>query len=133
MSDVTHIRIDDVEAILGGSFIRVRSALGVTSFGMQVVDLPPNFVRYPTHDHVHDGQEEVFVVLQGGGEIEIDRSERYLLDPEHMVRVGSESERKLLPGDEGMRVLILGGIPGTFDAKDFTELGAPDPFTRDDG
>ena len=129
MSDFAHVRIDDVEAILGGSFFKVRAALGVSSMGMQVVDLPPNHVRYPTHNHVYDDQEEIFITLRGYGEIEIDRAHRFPLDADHLVRVGPHAERKPLPGDEGMRVLIVGGTPGTFDAKDFTELGAPDPFS----
>jgi len=26
--------------------------------------------------------------------------------------------------------VVLGGIPGSFDHKDYTELGTPDPFAR---
>jgi hypothetical protein len=30
-----------------------------------------------------------------------------------------------------MRVLVVGGVPGeAYAVRDFTELGAPDPFTR---
>jgi len=79
-------RIDDIEAIMGGAFRKARAALGVTSFGIQVIELPPNFERYPEHDHADDGEEEVFAVLRGGGEIEI-AGERHPLDPEHLVRV----------------------------------------------
>jgi len=90
--------------------------------------MPPNITAYPEHDHAHDGQEEVFAVLRGGGEIEID-GERHPIDPDHLVRVGPAAKRKLLPGVEGMRVLVIGGVPGAvFEPKDFTELGAPDPF-----
>ena len=45
--------------------------LGVTSFGMQILELPPNLEGYPEHDHAQGGQEEVYVVLRGAGEIEI--------------------------------------------------------------
>ena len=28
------------------------------------------------------------------------------------VRAGPEAKRQLLPGDDGLRVLVIGGIPG---------------------
>ena len=55
-----------------GSFKRARAALGVESFGMQVVDVPPNSAHHPWHHQDLDGQEEVEVVLRGDGEIEIE-------------------------------------------------------------
>ena len=51
MAGYTVAKIDDIEAIYGGGFKRARSALGITSFGLQVMDLPPNFEGYPEHDH----------------------------------------------------------------------------------
>jgi mannose-6-phosphate isomerase-like protein (cupin superfamily) len=127
MADFTVKRIDDMEAVFFGSFKRARAELGVDSFGMQVIDMPPNADQYPEHDHADSGQEEVFVVLRGGGEIEID-GERQPMDPETIVRVGPEPKRKIWPGDEGMRVLALGGCPGQpYEPPDVTKLGAPDP------
>jgi Cupin domain len=127
MSDYTISRIDDMEAVVFGSFKRARAQLGVEAFGMQVIDLPPNATQYPEHDHLKDGQEEVFVVLRGSGELEVD-GERHALDSETMIRVGPEPKRKLWPGDEGMRVLALGGCPGQpYQAPEVTKLGAPDP------
>jgi mannose-6-phosphate isomerase-like protein (cupin superfamily) len=130
MADYVVKRIDDMEAIVRGSFKKARAELGVTSFGIQVIDMPPNIDAYPEHDHAQDGQEEVYVAMQGGGEIEID-GERFPIDPETMVRVSAGTKRKLHPGDEGMRVLVVGGVPGeAYAVRDFTELGAPDPFAR---
>jgi mannose-6-phosphate isomerase-like protein (cupin superfamily) len=127
-SDYTVTNIDDIEAIYQGSFRRARAALGASAFGMQVIDMPPNIAAYPEHDHTHDGQEEVYAVLRGGGEIEID-GERHPLDPDHLARCGPGVKRKVFPGPDGMRLMVIGGVPGAaFEAKDFTELGAPDPF-----
>ena len=90
--------------------------------------MPPNFEHYPTHDHAVDGQEEVFLALSGGGEIEI-AGERHPLDAEHMVRVAAGTDRKVLPGPEGIRVLVLGAKPGAlYQAPERSELGAPDPI-----
>ena len=127
MADYTVKKMDEIEAIYGGGFKRARAALGVEAFGMQVIDMPPNATQYPEHDHHQDGQEEVYVVLRGGGQIEID-GEAIDVDPETIVRVGPGTNRKILPGAEGMRVLALGGIRGkAYEAPDVTKLGAPDP------
>ena len=121
-------RIDEMEAIFFGSFKKARAELGITSFGIQVIDMPPNAEQYPEHDHSEDGQEEVYIVLKGSGEIEID-GERHPIDPDTFVRVSAGTRRKLFPGDEGMRILAVGGIPGKpYQLKEFTELGAPDPM-----
>ncbi len=130
MADCDVKRIDDMEGAFLGSFKRVRAELGVSSFGIQVIDLPPSFDRYPSHDHSADGQEEVFVVLRGTGELEVD-GERFPLDGDHIARVGPAASRKIYSGPEGLRVLALGGVPGqVYEAPEVTKLGAPDPMAR---
>jgi mannose-6-phosphate isomerase-like protein (cupin superfamily) len=130
MADYEAKRIDEMEAAFLGSFKRARAELGVESFGMQVIDLPPNFDRYPAHDHTHDNQEEVFVAMRGGGEIEVGE-ERFPLDADHLVRVGPTEQRKVFSGPDGIRVLILGGVPGqVYEAPEVSQLGAPDPMAQ---
>lgn len=121
-------RIDEMEAVYLGAFKRARAELGVESFGLQVIDLPPDFENYPEHDHAEDGQEEVFMAIKGGGEIEID-GERFPLDPDHMARVASGTKRKVWPGAAGMRMVIVGGVPGkVYEAPEISKLGEPDPM-----
>ena len=128
MSAYTVKRIDDMEAIYQGAFKRARAELGVESFGLQVIDMPPYFENYPEHDHAGDGQEEVFMAIRGGGEIEI-AGERFPLDPEHMARVAAGTKRKVWPGPDGIRMVIVGGVPGgTYEAPDVSKLGEPDPM-----
>ncbi len=128
MADYTVKRIDEMEAIFRGAFKRARAELGVTSFGMQVMDLPPDLDQYPEHDEADSGQEEVFVVLRGAAEIDIE-GETVKLDPETMVRVGSGTMRKIRTGPEGARVLALGGVPGKpYEPTQNGQLGAPDPM-----
>jgi mannose-6-phosphate isomerase-like protein (cupin superfamily) len=120
-------KIDEMEALYGGGFKRARAELGVESFGMQIIDMPPNYENYPEHDHAEDGQEEVYLTLRGGGELEID-GERFPLDTDHVARVGPGVKRKIWPGAEGIRVLALGGKAGEiYEAPDITKLGEPDP------
>jgi hypothetical protein len=121
-------RIDDMEGVYGGAFKRARAELGIESFGMQVIDMPANFDGYPEHDHGEDGQEEVYLALGGGGEIEIE-GERYPLDGDHMARVGPGVSRKVWPGDDGIRLLVLGGTAGSvYEPPDISVLGNPDPM-----
>jgi quercetin dioxygenase-like cupin family protein len=128
MADYTIKRIDEMEAIYAGHFMRARAELDVESFGMAVIDIPPGAHQYPEHDHSGDGQEEVYVTLRGDGEIEIE-GERHRLEPETMVRVGPGTKRKLWPGEEGVRVLALGGVPGkVYDPPEMSKLGGLDPL-----
>jgi quercetin dioxygenase-like cupin family protein len=120
-------RIDEMDAALFGSFKRARAELGVESFGMQVIDLPPDFDGYPSHDHMHDEQEEVFLALRGNGELEVD-GERMALDGAQMARVAPEAKRKVWAGPDGIRLLIIGGVPGrAYTAPDVSQIGGPEP------
>ena len=122
MSDYTAKRIKDMEAAYGGGFVKVRAELGVTSFGMQVIQLPPDYSDYPLHDHAESGQEEVFLALKGSGRIEID-GERVDLEPGVFVRVGPEPKRKVFAGPEGIEMLALGGVPeAAYEIAAGTEL-----------
>jgi mannose-6-phosphate isomerase-like protein (cupin superfamily) len=121
-------KIDEMEAVYLGAFKRARAELGVESFGLAVIDLPPDFENYPEHDHAGDGQEEVYMALRGGGEIEIE-GERFPLDPEHMVRVAAGTKRKVWPGSDGVRVVIIGAVPGgPYEPPAVSKLGEPDPM-----
>jgi mannose-6-phosphate isomerase-like protein (cupin superfamily) len=126
-ADFTVKRLDEIEGAFGGSFRRVRAALGVSSFGLQVTDLPPNSGdAYPEHDHRFDGQEEVFLLLKGSAELHLP-GQVVELDPETFVRVGPATRRRLRTGPEGARILMLGGVPGqAYAPAKNSSLGGPD-------
>jgi mannose-6-phosphate isomerase-like protein (cupin superfamily) len=127
VADYTHKRIDEMQGGFGGAFKKARAELGVSSFGMAIIDMPPNYPDYPVHDHSGDGQEEVYLALRGNGEIEID-GQRLPLDADHVVRVAAGTNRKVIPGPEGIRLLALGATPGAaYEVPVFSELDAPDP------
>jgi uncharacterized cupin superfamily protein len=124
MTDYTAKRLDEMQAAYGGGFVKVRAELGVSAFGMQVIQLPPNYGDYPEHDHAESGQEEVFVALSGSGSIDVD-GERIELDGTTFVRVGPEARRKVHAGPEGLRLLAIGGAPGEpYKIVSSTELDA---------
>ncbi len=117
-------RIDEMQALHEGAVKLAGAELGVESFGVQLLDLPPEFTGYPEHDHLEDGQEEVYVVLDGWGEFEID-GERLPIDPGRMLRIEPASRRKLWPGRIGMRVLAIGCAPsGAYARPSHFQLAA---------
>jgi mannose-6-phosphate isomerase-like protein (cupin superfamily) len=127
MADYTVKRVEDFEAVFGGGFKRVRAGLGVTSFGLALIDLPPNYANYPLHTQEHDSQEEVYTVVSGRATLEIGQ-ESVELEPGVWVRVGPSEPRRLVTGDEPVSVIAIGGVlGGVYQAPDFTEEGAPDP------
>jgi mannose-6-phosphate isomerase-like protein (cupin superfamily) len=131
MADYTVKRIDDMEAIVAGAFKRARAELGVSAFGMNVIDMPPGITdAYPEHDHAEDGMEEVYVALKGSAELDIE-GEKIRLEPDTMVRVASGTMRTVRTGDEPVRMLIVGGVPGqSYSPPEISQLGAPDTFSN---
>lgn len=111
MSGYTLRRIDDLPAINHGAVKLAGEELGVESFGLQVLDLPPGFDAYPEHDHAEDGQEEIYLVLEGSAELEVD-GERAEADAGTIARVDPHCRRKLFPGASGVRILAIGSVLG---------------------
>ena len=129
MADVTVKQVEDMEAIFYGSFKRAGAALEVDSFGMNVVDFPPDSGEgvYPDHDHADVGEEEVYLAWKGSGTLTVE-GEEITLDQNTIVRVGPETKRKVRSGSDGLRLLVLGGVPGeVYDRRERYRLGAPDP------
>jgi len=114
MSDYTAKRIVRWRPPRGG-FVKARAELGVTAFGMQVIQLPPDYSDYPSTTR---GERP-------GGGLPADRrlrldeidGERVNLDQETFVRVGPEPRRKLYAGSEGLRILVIGGCPASLQAR----------------
>ena len=125
MPDVTVKRVEDFEAIFGGGFRRVRAGLGVTSFGLAVMDLPPNFKLYPEHDQTTTTRRRSTRVLsgrvdaRGGGRGSRARARRLRAGRER-PRSASWSRATSPPGPRD------GGDPGRiYEPPEFTDEGAP--------
>ena len=120
-------RLSEIERAFGGAMARVRGALGITAFGVQVVDLPPNSGQLaPEHDHRHDGQEELYLLLRGSAEVAV-ADGAIALGPETFVRLGPEVRRRIRSGPDGARILMVGAIPGRpYQPPPNTELGGPE-------
>ena len=107
MPDVTVKEMRDFDAVFGGGMRRVRAGLGVTSFGMQVIELPAGFTGYPAHDHTHETRKRS---MSRSGEASRWRSggTSLALEPGMFARVGPGETRKLIAGDEPVRILCVG-------------------------
>lgn len=101
----------DVEAI-NGVFKPLRPALGVSAFGINELELPPG-AEGPVHDHLKDGQEEVYAVVRGGGTLKVDGQEVGLV-PGRYVFLPPDSSRQMVAGPDGLAWIGIGCQPGAF-------------------
>jgi uncharacterized cupin superfamily protein len=135
MSDMTVRRLEEMPTTFGGAFVLARASLGVTSFGMQMLDMPPGWAG-PEHAHegmtgelaatANDGQEEVYIGIDGSAALCADGRE-IAIEPGVMVRCGASQKRQLVTRDHPARVLVVGAMPGrSYTAPAFTELPTAD-------
>ena len=126
--DYTAKTVDELEVAWGGSFVLARASLGVTSFGMNVINLPPSSGdMYPEHSHRFNRQEEVYYVLSGSADLVLPDGVVPLDPGGAMVRVGPETRRAVRSGPEGVQLLVIGGVPGeAYAPQPNSELGAPE-------
>jgi hypothetical protein len=104
--------IDELPQLWDGFARLVRAGLGISAFGCNVMNLPPDYST-KSHDESDSGQEELYVALAGSGALVLDESGDSLpLDADHLAAVGPSVARTLSSGPEGLRVLIVGGTPG---------------------
>ena len=75
------IKHDDELERAYGKWVLVRRSLGVSSFGLNAVELAPGD-SIPEHDETGRGHEEVFLVLEGEPTIAVD-------GVDHPLRAGS--------------------------------------------
>ena len=112
MIDVTVKRFEELESYQNQKqFVYAGRGLGVTSMGLNLLQLPPDWPDYPDHDHAREGQEEVYVVLKGSARMTAG-GQSWDIAPGMLVRVGPAQKRKIVPGPAGVTILALGGTPG---------------------
>jgi mannose-6-phosphate isomerase-like protein (cupin superfamily) len=93
----------------GPGFRKVRSALGVTAFGVNGVVYPPKFDGFL---HYHDEQDELYFVHRGRVRVEVEGETRDL-GPGELFHAESTTERKVSnPFDEEAVLLIVGAKDG---------------------
>jgi uncharacterized cupin superfamily protein len=94
----------------GPGFRKVRQALDVTEFGVNGVVLPPG---YTSRRHFHDRQQELYMVLRGEIEFDLDGA-KHTLGPGGLARVDAPTVRALRNTSETDEAVYLcvGGAGG---------------------
>jgi uncharacterized cupin superfamily protein len=93
----------------GHGFRKVRSALGVTAFGVNALVFPP---RYEGPNHFHDTQDELYFVHRGTATFTIDGVEHEVREG-GLVHVESTTPRQISNRtDDDLVLLIVGGKGG---------------------
>jgi mannose-6-phosphate isomerase-like protein (cupin superfamily) len=116
MSDYTHLNLKDVEdqaPKFGLSpdmeFRMARVPLELENAGVSYLRVGPNF-RIP-FGHTHKNQEEVYLVVSGGGRIKLGDDVRELKQWD-AVRVHKDTMRGFEAGPDGVELIAI-GAPNT--------------------
>jgi quercetin dioxygenase-like cupin family protein len=93
----------------GPGFRKIRSALGVTAFGVNAIVYPPGADGIL---HYHDEQDELYFVHRGRARIEVGDEVREV-EAGGLVHVEAATPRKVSnAGDDDLVLLIVGGKDG---------------------
>ncbi len=92
----------DVDAV-GEAMHWLRSPLNCENLGLTVVDADEGW-RGKRHDHSSDGQEEVYLVVEGEAELEVE-DEVLALEEGDAVRVDASETRRLEFLEDGVVVV----------------------------
>jgi mannose-6-phosphate isomerase-like protein (cupin superfamily) len=94
----------------GPGFRKVRRALGVTAFGVNLLVYPPSYEGFL---HYHDTQDELYFVHRGRARVEVGDEVRELGEG-GLVHVESTTPRKLSNASETeeLVLLVVGGKDG---------------------
>lgn len=111
MTDITVKHLDELERYTGPfqkgqQFFFAGKSLKLSTLGMNAIRMPPNWEHFPEHDHAADNEEELYIPLEGNGTLYAE-GESYPLTCGTLIRVGAATKRKIVPGPEGMTLLML--------------------------
>ena len=94
-----------------GNWLLARRSLGLSAFGMNVVEIPPG-ERIPEHDETGRDQEEVFLTLEGEPTIVLD-GERLPLPRWTFARVDPQVVRTVANDGSAEAVVLIASAPRT--------------------
>jgi quercetin dioxygenase-like cupin family protein len=112
----------------GSGFRKVRSALGVTAFGVNAIVYPPH---YDGPNHYHDRQDELYFVHRGTATFVVD-GEEHTVEAGGLVHVESTTRRSVSNNtDDELVVLIVGGKDGYVERDG--QLVSPEDLAKRQG
>jgi quercetin dioxygenase-like cupin family protein len=95
----------DADAVAGGLHF-LRDELSCENLGVSVLDCDPGWEGKP-HDHAEDGQEEVYVLVEGEATVTVE-DEDLELSAGDAVRVAPDERRQISNGDVQSQFVIAG-------------------------
>jgi quercetin dioxygenase-like cupin family protein len=108
------VDVADIEPSGPGSAVRfVRRELGVEAFGINWFELPPGAEGH-RHDERATGQEEVNMIVRGGGVYRVEDEEI----PVHagmFLRFDPETTRQPVAGPDGLTMIAVGVRRGSYE------------------
>jgi quercetin dioxygenase-like cupin family protein len=110
------VNIDEIEPAGPGGAVRfVRRELGLEAFGINFFELPPD-AEGKEHDESGSGQEEVSVVVRGGGHWRVD-GEDVPVREGSVIRFDPETTRCPVAGADGLAFFSIGAQRGSYEPR----------------
>lgn len=101
----TKVDYESVEPV-GDGLHFLRDPLGCENVGVSVLEVDPGWTGME-HDHADDGQEEVYVLIDGSATVTVD-GEDVALDAGDALRIPAESTRQIHNGDTESKFVLVG-------------------------
>ncbi|WP_135302879.1 cupin domain-containing protein [Haloarcula amylovorans] len=95
----------DTEAV-GGGLHFLRDELNCENVGVSVLDCEPGWSGKP-HDHSDDGQEEVYVLVDGEATVTVDGDD-VAMSAGDALRIGPDAKREIQNGETESQFVLVG-------------------------
>jgi quercetin dioxygenase-like cupin family protein len=110
------VNVEDIEGAGPGGAVRfVRRELGVEAFGINWFELGPGVVGRE-HDESSSEQEEVAVVVRGGGHWQVDGTEVPAREGT-FIRFDAGTTRCPVAGPNGLTFVAIGARKGAYEPR----------------
>ena len=103
----TKVNYNNVEPVSGGLYF-LRDPLDAENLGVSVLECEPGYTGME-HDHADEGQEEVYVLVEGAATVTVD-GEDVEMESGDALRIPPEATRQIDNGDSESR-FVLAGAP----------------------
>ncbi len=115
MSESDQVTFAELDPDSGERFQRLRRELGVQGFGLNLLTLQPG---QRSRVHVHEQQEEVYLVLEGELTLVFDGGNEHAMARGRLARVPGPVRRQLVNRGQKRVVLIALGGAGEHESRD---------------
>ncbi|WP_436930349.1 cupin domain-containing protein [Halosimplex halobium] len=101
----TKVNYEEVEAV-GGGLHFLRDELDCENLGVSVLECEPGWTGKP-HDHADDGQEEVYVLVEGAATVTV-AGDEVPMEPGDALRIDPDERRQIENGDAESTFVLVG-------------------------